>query len=84
MTKREREFVAVSYPLKLTKENDDFIDAMYSLSPDYSRNEVINILIEKGIESFKKKDSEMSCDENRPQVKKVNSWLQFNRWFKVD
>jgi hypothetical protein len=81
---KESDYVAVSYPLKLTHENDKFIDAMYSLSPDCSRNQVINILIEKGIEYFKREDRELSCEENRPQVKKVNSSLQFKRWFRVE
>ena len=88
MTIKERQYVANSYPLKLTKQNDDFIDVMCWQSSVFSRNHVINVLIEKGIESLARSGHELNSIASEQEVKteprSAESWIQFKRWFKVD
>ena len=80
--------VPVSYPLKLTFGNDEFVDLMYRQSADLTRNEVLNILISKGIESMQKTDTELAIEDEKPDIytedRTEASSLQFRRWFKMD
>lgn len=70
---RTNGYVAVSYPLKLTVENDKMIDVMYSINPQISRNELVNELIKHGIDYVKQQDDN-----------KAISSAHYRCWLKVD
>lgn len=70
---KKKQYVAVSYQLKLSFENNAMIEVMQLINPKISREELVNELIKHGIDYVKKQD------DNKAVIS-----AHYRRWLKVE